>query len=183
MINRNMSECNTSITDFKTSSLLYPNKFVLTFKRIPGVQYFCKKVSLPGIELGMVTQQTPFINKPLPGNKMSYTPFEISFMVDENMVSWEEIHNWLKDLGRKTGYQDYRALATEGNNVDPIKPQYSDATLTVLSVKNNPLMHFDFYDVFPLTLSAIVFDTELSPDEPVIIESSFGFLQYTLRRV
>ena len=38
------------------TNVLQQNKFLLTFTRIPNVQYFCQVVALPGLTLGEALQ-------------------------------------------------------------------------------------------------------------------------------
>lgn len=163
----------------QSTSLLQPTKFQLSFSRLPDVQYFCKKVKLPGGSISPLLQPTPFKDRPVPGNKLSYETLDISFLVEETMNSWDEIHTWLKNLGIETGYQDYRDLRRMVNvaSTDAF-PQYSDATLTILSTQNNPRIRFNFFDCFPVRLGDIDFDTELSADDVITCEASFGFHYY-----
>lgn len=173
----------TDINDFKSSSISQANKYQLAFKRMPAVQYFCQKVTLPGLELSQMKQATPFRVIPIAGNRLEYTSFDISFLLDEEYVSWYEIFIWMHSLGMPTSYDDYRNIARTATNLTPGRPQYSDATLSILSVKNNPIMNFVFEDCFPVALSAIVFDVASSPETPIQIDASFQFKNYTMQRI
>ncbi len=170
-------------TNLKSQSILQPTKFQLSFKRMPSVQYFCQRVILPGAEIKPLQQKTPFKNKMLAGNKIEYTSFDISFLLEEEMISWEEILNWMKDLGIEEGYPTFNKLKQLPDAAISTKPQYSDATLIVLSTKNNPIIKFTFFDCFPITLSPIVFDTASTPSDSIRIDASFGFFYYNMERI
>ena len=64
----------------------------------------------------------------------------------------------------------------------PIKLQknkhFSDATLTILSSLNNPLLRINFTNVFPYTVSDINFDTKLSADSIITCSASFRYQSY-----
>lgn len=168
----------------KSSSILQPTKFQMAFARIPDVQYFCQKVKLPGGSVQPVIQQTPFKNRPAAGHKLDYETLTIEFMVEEEMYSWEEIHNWLKDIGTETSFDDYRNLQRMSAPAALGKyPAYSDATLSVLSTQNNPKLRFKFHDIFPIRLGDIQFDTMRSADEVYTLEAEFGFFYYELERI
>jgi len=163
-----------------STSLLQPTKFQLSFKRLPDVQYFLKKFKLPGGSIQALEQPTPFKNRPVPGNKLSYETLDISFLVEETMNSWNEIHRWLQDLGIEEGYSSYRDLRRMINVPPDIDfPQYSDCTLTVLSSQNNPRLRFNFEDCFPISLGDIDFDTEQSADDVITCSATFAFFKYS----
>ena len=48
--------------------------------------------------LGTPTQPTPFKPIPLDGN-LTYNNFTITFLVDENLENYLELHNWMRALG------------------------------------------------------------------------------------
>ncbi len=53
-------------------NFLHPNKFNLTFSRVPNIQFFCQAVSVPGISMGEIPVTTPFVEKYSPGEKAIY---------------------------------------------------------------------------------------------------------------
>src|SRR6056300_1801496 len=132
-------------------------RFKFNLLKLPKVEYFCTAVNIPGITLGgNITQQTPFKDLPLPGDKLTYEALNMTFIVDENLENFQEIHGWLVGLGFPRDYSEFRGLVSAGNDRFPAKNQsvsteigkvkygatstggvYSDATLTVLSSKNN----------------------------------------------
>lgn len=168
----------------KSTALLQPTKFQLVFNRMPDVQYFCKKVTLPGGSVPPVVQATPFKSRPAAGHKLDYETLTISWLLEEEMFSWEEIHNWLKDIGTETSFQDYVDLRRASKTTLTSKtPQYSDCTLNVLSTQNNPKIRFKFYECFPIRLGEIEFDTERSAEDVYTVEAEFGFFYYELERI
>ncbi len=167
-----------------STSLLQATKFQLSFKRLPDVQYFVQEFDLPGGSIQPLVQPTPFKNRPIPGNKLEYEELAITFLVEETMNSWNEIHTWLIRLGIETGYQDYKDLRRMINvKSDDQLPQYSDATLTVLSTQNNPRIRFNFVDCFPVSLGKIHFDTKSSAEDVLTCEASFAFFYYEMERI
>ena len=52
---------------------------------------------------------------------------------------------------------------------------YSDATLTVLSSLNNPILRVKFYNLFPISLSDIMFDSAQSADDIITADATFIF--------
>lgn len=169
----------TIFTQPSSISLLQTTKFQLSFKRLPDTAYFCQKVNIPSSSLTVLEQPTPFKNKPLAGNKITYETLDIEFLLEETMNSWNEIHVWMKDLGIQTGYQDYKNLNRTANIIKSQfktkAAQYSDATLSVLSTQNNPKIRFQFYDCFPTHLGRVKFDTTGTPEDVMTCNASFAF--------
>jgi hypothetical protein len=56
----------------KNPNYLHPNKFQLNFARLPNIQYFCQTVTVPGISLSEIPQNTPFVDLYRPGEKAIY---------------------------------------------------------------------------------------------------------------
>src|SRR5210317_1668464 len=146
-----------------------PTQFKFNILKLPKVEYFCTAVNIPGITLGgSPVQQTPFKDIPLPGDKLTYEPLSMTFMVDENLENFQEIHGWLVGLGFPRDYSEFRNLSNSGGDRFPGsagsisteigKVKYkaaaaggtlSDATLTILTSKNNPQLEVRFRDVYP----------------------------------
>ena len=57
---------------------------------------------------------------------------------------------------------------------------YSDAVLTILSNKNNPIVQVMFKDVFPLTLSGIDYTQEATDVEYIQATATFGYQLYEI---
>ena len=159
----------------QNTNLLQPTKYLLVFDRLPTVTFFCQSVNIPGINLGQAPLQTPTLDIFAPGNKITYNPFNIHFLVDEKLLSWQELHTWFRSIASPASYDERKKLQSlvpqKGN-----KPSYySDATLTVLSSLNNPILRVNFYNMFPITLSDIIFDSSQSADDIISADSTFMF--------
>lgn len=152
---------------------LQPTKFLLTFSRISDVQYFCQSINLPGVQLGEVDRVTPFLDMFSPGTKLTYEPLEIEFIIDEELTSWKNLYNWFTSIADPDGFEKRKP-----NGESQTNKLFSDATLTVLSALNNPLLRIEFSNVFPLTMSDIAFDTRLSADTIITARATFRYQSY-----
>ena len=152
-----------------------PTKFKFNILKLPKVEYFCTAVNLPGVSLtDNYTQPTPFRDIPLPGEKLSYDRLTMTFLVDENLENYQEIHGWLRGLGFPGGYQEFKTLLDAGIDRFPTSKNsvlgdagrskfgapstggvFSDATLSILTSKNNAVVDVRFRDVFPISLSGL----------------------------
>jgi hypothetical protein len=64
-----------------------------------------------------------------------------------------------------------------------LQPQYSDASITILSSANNPIYRFTFYEVFPTTLSTFVMSTSDTPDNIMTADATFRYSYYNVDKL
>jgi hypothetical protein len=157
----------------QNTNLLQPTKFLLTFNRIQTVQYFCQSVNLPGVSLGEVNRATPFLDMYSPGTKLTYSPLEIEFLIDEELQSWKNLYNWFLSMADPDGFE-----ARDGSRELQSIKHFSDATLTILSGLNNPIIRIQYLNVFPLTIGDIQFDTTQSADNLITARATFRYQSY-----
>ena len=118
---------------------------------------------------------TPFKDIPVMGEKLTYENLEITFIVDEFLENYKELHNWMVGIAfpkSREQFSDFRSTvsktpsATQGTSRDigdvqpstPVRPMFGDATLTILTNKNNPIVEVRFQDVYPASLSSLTYD-------------------------
>ena len=161
------------------TNLLQPTKYLLTFSRMPTVQYFCQAVNLPGVSVGQAPITFPSVTVYSPGNQIAYNNFNIEFTVDEEVQSWKELYEWFRSFSSPDGTDERTLLSQKQNQGKTVKkPWYSDATLTVLSALNNPILRVEFINIFPVSLSDLQFDTKLSADDIMTADANFVYDQF-----
>ena len=167
-------------------NVLQPNKFILNFARAPSMQYFCQSVSIPGIALSEVPQNTPFVDVYVPGEKAIYDMLSVTFLIDEELKAWTEMHDWIRAMTFPTNFDEYKNLGRlnriAGATQSP-KPQYSDASITVLSSSNTPYFKFKFYDCFPTSVSQFILSATDSPDTTMSADATFRFSYFDIEKL
>lgn len=165
-------------------------KFRLTFDRLPGMEFFCQNANLPGVSVSEIQRNTPFVDLYVPGEKLIYDTLNITFLIDEELFAWTEIHDWLRGLTFPTDFKEYANLARQAdktlsrNNFGLIdKPQYSSAILTLYSNKNNPNLRIKFVDIFPTSVSTVIFSTQDTAENVLTADASFRFSYYDYERL
>ena len=165
---------NTSMTTSisrQPSKLDYtsPTQFRFLINQLPKVEYFTTEANIPGITLGEVDFKTRFKAIPLMGDVLTYEDLTITFIVDENLENYIEMHTWLTGIGfpeDRKQFSEFRGATSnlsvktrgESNDIGDVRastPELamtSDAVLTILTNKNNPVVECRFRDVFPLSL-------------------------------
>ena len=175
-----------------------PTQFRFLINQLPKVQYFTVSANVPGITLGDATYATPLKDIPLPGEKLTYDDLNITFIVDENLENYIEIHNWLASLGFPKSREQFKThrsatsnlpkatVGTSGDigDVKPItsdSPMFSDSVLTVLSNKNNPVVECRFEDCFPTSLSSLDYSQNQTDVEYLTAEVTFKYKIYEIK--
>ena len=158
----------------ENTNLLQSTKFLLTFDRIRTTQYFCQTVNLPGVSLGEVSRATPFLDMYSPGTKLTYDPLVVEFILDEELQGWKNIYDWFLSMADPDGFEK-----RDGSRELQTNKHFSDATLSILSGLNNPLVRIHYSNLFPLSISDIRFDTTQSADTILTATATFRYQSYT----
>lgn len=165
---------------------LQVNKYQLTFARCPNIQYFCQTVSVPGISLSEIQRNTPFVDTYIPGEKAIYDNLVITFTIDEELKSWLEIHDWIRDLTFPENFDQYKDLPNLNSYTQRIttnKPQYSDGSLVLLSSNNKPYYEFKFIGLFPTNISAFIMNSSDGPDNILTADATFRYSYYDIKKL
>ena len=147
--------------------------FDISFSRLPAVQYFCQRISLPTVVLGETNEPTPFLNLPIEGDTLTFEALSLSFIVDEDLQNYREIYNWLTALGFPRDYGQFAALEEPSSGTEETK--YSDLTIVLHTNKSNPNYRIRFTDCFPTSLSSIQFDATPTGMDPIVVDATFNF--------
>jgi hypothetical protein len=124
----------------------------------------------------------PFVDIYAPGEKAIYDLMNVTFLIDEELTGWREIHDWIRALTFPFSYEEYKNLS----KLNPIAggrnnlPQYSDAQLTLLSSSNQPIIRFKFFDVFPIAVSSFVMSSTDTPDQVITADATFRYSLYDI---
>lgn len=180
-----------------------PTQFKFSIIKLPKVEYFCTAANVPGITLGNASQPTPLKDLPIPGDKLDYDTLNISFLVDENLENYREIHGWLTGLGFPKDYSQFRALQATGTDRYPTSKDvglnkelgqikkavqdegaiYSDATLFITTSKNNPNLEVRFRDVYPVSLSGLDYNQQETDVQYLTASVTFAYKIYEFASV
>ena len=166
------------------TDLLQSTKFILTFPRITATQFFCQAVNIPAVHTNNTEQNTPFSDLAIPGDKFQYEPLIVEFLLDEELLSWRVVHDWMRGIAFPTDFQEYRNLKHLSKYSEQVPfPQYADAEITTLSASNNPKVKFKFKDCFPINLSGINMDIRVGADHTMVATATFRYKRYDIEPI
>ena len=171
-------------TPIDNRNFLAPTGFKFSLKRSPGVAFFCNQANIPSLDLGIATQPSYLKDIDVPGDKIQFGDLTLRFLVDEDLVNYMEIQNWIRGLGYPETLQEFDKLEREavlpsnygrvGDNI------YSDGTLQILSSNLVAKFNVNFKDMFPYSLSTITFDATDTDIEYFTADVSFKYTIYNL---
>ena len=190
----------TNVNTREPTKLDYASPVQFRFKcsKLPTVEFFCQTANIPGISIGTASMPTGLKDIPIPGEKVSYSDLAISFLVDENLNNYKEIHDWIIGLGfpqNHTQFADLQATGSDrypGSTSGAIVPEtniavplaeggtYSDATLTVLNSKNIAVTEIRFDNIFPTSLGALSYDVQASDVNYLQASVDFSYMYYDI---
>ena len=170
-----------------------PVQFRFKCSKLPTVEFFCQTANIPGITLGQATVDTPLKSIPFPGDELNYQDLGISFLVDENLNNYKEIHDWLLGLGAPQNHNQFSTLRDTGtdrvpgqttnspnNNAVSDGGTYSDATLTILNSKNIAKVEIRFHNIFPTSLGSLSYDVQASDVNYLQASVDFSYMYYEI---
>lgn len=153
----------------ENDNFLAPNGFRLVIDNTvyADVQYKVQQVSIPSINVEAT---------PMPygqgtgyeiGDRASFEPLELTFLVDENLKNYREINNWI--IGSLTNKDE-----------EFIDGKFKDLTLIILSSHNNAIAEIQFMGAFPISLSTLQFDSSVGDVEYLTASVTFQYQYYKL---
>jgi len=160
-----------------------PALFRLIFNKFPNVEYLSYSVNIPGVSLGEIIQPTPLLDLRLPGDKLTFDPLTLNFIVQENLANYIEIYNWMFGIGHPQSLDSYKSIARSSPNNSNRVNIYSDATLFILSNKQNPIAKVTFVDVYPTALSPLQYDASVTDVTPITTDVTLNYSYYKLETI
>ena len=181
-----------------------PIQFRFTCAKLPTVEFFCQTANIPGITLGTADVETSLKSIPFPGDKLTYGDLNVSFLVDENLNNYKELHDWLTGLGFPQSHSQFSSLLATGHDRFPSSKvgtasvssdvgrttapldegaSYSDATLTVLNSKNIAKTEIRFHNVYPTQLGGLSYDIKASDVDYLQVNATFAYMFYEIVQI
>ena len=187
-------DANITVTNWTDSlaaqnlNFLAPSQFIFTMQRLEGVAFTCQTANIPNISISPSTQYARVKDTPIPGDTITYGDLLITFLVDENMVNYKQLSDWMVQITADLDTKDYdtyinrqKEYPTARNaTLKPIAPTMTDATMTITDSNNKANIEVRFKDLFPTSLEAIQFDITDTSMQYLTASASFTFSYYEI---
>jgi len=174
-----------------------PTQFKFSINQLPKVEFFTTAANVPDITLSDVVIPTPFKPIPVMGQNLTYGNLSLTFIVDEFLENYRELHEWLTGIGfpkDRKQFSEFRSNKSNTGSASKIpkvdvgavgktvsdSAMFSDATLTVLSNKNNPIVEVRFSNLYPVSLGALDFNQGATDVEYLTVQADFTYQLYEI---
>ncbi len=98
----------------------------------------------------------------IPGDKIEYEDITFKILVDENMKNYTELYNWIK-----------------GNHSSGTI-SYEDIILQIFNSSSNKNKEIKFVSAFPVSVSAVQFDTQVEGIDYLSIDVTFRYDRFQI---
>lgn len=134
-------------------NILSPNKFRVLIQALPDTEVLAQTIALPDISGNIVPQYTnQWLDAHKPGDKISYSDLQISFIIDEDLTNYKAIKDWIEKSVR--GIEGY---------------QFTDITVYALTNNSTPNVKMIFKNCTPYNLPGFNFDVATDEGTPVVV--------------
>ena len=174
-----------------------PTQFKFSINQLPKVEFFTVSANIPDLTLADVVIPTPFKPIPVLGQNLTYGNLNITFIVDEFLENYRELHEWLTGIGfpkDRKQFSEFRSNTANRGTASPTPvadvgkvgksipdaSMFSDATLTILSNKNNPIVEGRFANMYPVSLGALEFTQQAGDVEYLTVQADFTYQIYEI---
>jgi len=161
-------------------NFLSPIGFKFTLSKNPKIVFFCNTARIPEINLGTAIQPAYLKDIDVPGDKLTYGDFSLSFLVDENMQNYMAVHNWMTGLGFPETAQEFKNLTTDDDGARNLNQQFSDGSLHILNSNFRDVAIVKFKDLFPISLTSLDFEASDTDINYFTAEVTFKYTVYNV---
>jgi hypothetical protein len=159
-----------------------PTQFRFQIARIPNVEYFIVAANIPQVSFsGDAEINTPYKVFYNAGEVLDYDDLNVKFLVNENLENWLEIYEWINGIGFPKTKTEYSEMITASEK-DP-QNLFSDATMTILTNKNNPILQIKYVNAFPTALSGLDYDLQQTDVVSLSATITFKFTSIEITRL
>ena len=180
-----------------------PTQFKFGIHQLPKVEFFTTTATVPAIALSDVVIPTPFKSIPMQGDQLTFDNLTINFIVDEFLENYLSLHEWMTAIGFPKNRKQFSDFKTNISNTpasarsnsstssdigdvqqaSPNNALFSDATLTILSNKNNPIVNVLFRDFYPVALSALEYNQCATDVDYLTSSADFTYQIYEIEAI
>ena len=172
------------------------NQFKVHLSLFPKTEWFVVRANIPSVTLGQAVQATRLIDMPVIGDKLTYDQFYFTFIVDEKLQNYMELHDWLVNIGFPQSHTQFQSQTRTDGVTRPVgktfdtkvagfgkesdRDLYSDITMFILSSKNNPVAVIKFFESFPVNLTNIEYSQQLTDTTYAECTATFAYTLFTI---
>lgn len=140
-----------------------PNNFKIIFSKLPEVEFMTSTFTMPSISLDGVSLSSTFETFLIPGTKITFDPFTLTYFLDEEYKNWQSLYNWILGFADPSGPISQEDTETE-------------STVTVIPLSNNksPIGEIVLDHVFPINVESPTFAYAEGSNTDIELSATFN---------
>lgn len=140
-------------------------RLLIDNQKYKNAQFTVQTVALPDLSVTGAPLNTPQRNITQMPDKVEYGQFEMTFLIDEDLINYKEIHDWMMGLV----VEDDKGVRKQ-----------RDMSLMILNSHNNVSREIKFADSYPTSLSSLPFDASSTDVEYLVGNVTFNYSYFKL---
>jgi hypothetical protein len=153
--------------------LLSSSNFRVVIQKLPEVSFQTVSVKIPDISVDASIQSRYGQSIKQLGDFVRYTPLDITFKLDSEMVNYQTIKSWMEKSAPNLSGSQYTELL---NSKDGL---FSDIIVIIYSSAQQPILHLKFTRAFPVSLSSPIF-TSTDHNDSLDANATFEFTTFEI---
>ena len=145
-------------------SYVPPQNFFMVIDKLPSITFNCQQLQLPTISAGEAAMSNRY--NPgrtfIPGDGVDYGTLNATFLLDKEFRGYLAVLAWIKGHANPEDTQQFVDWVNSNDkfgNMEPFSKLMSDITVFATDAANQPLVHWQFKNCFPISLDGPQFDT------------------------
>lgn len=153
-------------------------KLVIDRKNYPNLEFFCQDFTHAGVIMNSADlSYRKIASIPMPGDKLTYNEMLANIILDEDMKSYLEMHNWMRRLLD----QNNTSALDRFKNATQRPSSTADITLSILNSANNAVAQIIYRDSLPVALTDIQFQATSGAESFLTFGASFRFTYFDIK--
>jgi len=163
-------------------SYVAPHNFYAVAENLPSVVFNLQQLLIPNVTGGEVPLANRFNSGRayIPGNGVDYSSLDFTFLIDKDFNNYRSVLNWLKAINHPESHDQYTDYTTSANAVNQEGFGRTMSNITVFGCDdgNNPLVHWNFVNSFPISVDGPQYDATLQDINYITSTVSFRYLYF-----
>lgn len=159
---------------------LQMNGLSMSILAFPTLTYWVKDFTIPDISLPEAKITTPFIDYPIPGDKLEMGSLDVRIMADERLENYYSLYQWITLVGFPHDYTEVNKWRAKHDNnyamwKDTDYNLMTDIRLEVKGANSETVRVIQFEDAIITNLGSITLTDEATDTQYVYFNASFRY--------
>ena len=106
-----------------------PLEFRVAIKRLPHVSFFTQRSTIPGISTSPISQPTRFNPVFQTPDQVSFSNFDLSFIIEETMDNYIEVFDWMIASAFPENHEQFKGIKDSSDGL------FSDISVLITNRK------------------------------------------------